>query len=127
MSSDYEFSDNEYYDEDEDAMLEDDGKPTLIPFVCTDYYTHGLSFFATIWTASASEMELDTYNDEYKVKKEKQKSYDTVHQPLTQAEVEKFIQSDVDHITGIFGVDVSTLLYIFVNTTFLCPWNGLDT
>ena len=30
MSSDYEFSDNEYYDEDEDAMLEDDGKPTLI-------------------------------------------------------------------------------------------------
>ena len=25
MSSDYEFSDNEYYDEDEDAMLEDDG------------------------------------------------------------------------------------------------------
>ena len=72
-------------------------------------------------------MELDTYNDEYKVKKEKQKSYDTVHQPLTQTEVEKFIQSDVDHITGIFGVDVSTLLYILVNTTFLCPWNGLDT
>lgn len=57
-------------------------------------------------------MDLDTFND---LKKEKQKSYDTVHEPLIQAQVEKFMQSDVEHITGIFGVDVSTLLYLYLN------------
>ncbi|KAK7692143.1 hypothetical protein QCA50_003762 [Cerrena zonata] len=91
MSSDYEYSDNEYYDEDEDAMLEDD--------------------------ASASEMEIDTYADDFKLKKEKQKSYDTVHEPLTQAQVEKFMASDVEHITGIFGVEhnVAALLLRYFN------------
>lgn len=59
-------------------------------------------------------MEIDTYADDYKLKKEKQKSYDTVHEPLTQAQIEKFMASDVEHTSGIFGVDVSILLYLLV-------------
>ncbi|KAI0075885.1 hypothetical protein K474DRAFT_1599120 [Panus rudis PR-1116 ss-1] len=93
MSSDYEFSDDdEYYDEEDDEqMIYDDG--------------------------SASDMEMDTYTDAFKINKGKSKSYEVPHDPLTQAELEKLMRQDIEHISGIFGVDtsVAALLLRFYN------------
>ncbi|KAF9010806.1 hypothetical protein BDQ17DRAFT_1387954 [Cyathus striatus] len=85
MSSDYEFSDDdaEYYD-DTDMI---DGTQT-----------------------DASEDDIDMeYGDDFKVSmKGKKKSYEIDYESLSQSAVEKLIQNDVEHITGIFGVDVPT-------------------
>ncbi|KAL4244137.1 RBR-type E3 ubiquitin transferase [Abortiporus biennis] len=79
MSSDYEYSDNELYDEDEDEMMADEDDE------------------------SASDMELDGFNDV--PVKSKLKSYEVEHISLSQPQVEKLMKTDVDHISGIFGVD----------------------
>jgi ariadne-1 len=53
-------------------------------------------------------MDMDTFNDDFKVSgKDKHKPYEVEHEPLSQADVEKLMLTDVEHISGIFGVDVS--------------------
>lgn len=53
-------------------------------------------------------MDMDAFNDDFKVaSKGKQKSYEIDYESLTQAAVEKLMQADIEHIGGIFGVDVS--------------------
>ncbi|EDR12004.1 uncharacterized protein LACBIDRAFT_246915 [Laccaria bicolor S238N-H82] len=82
MSSDYEFSDDDgdYYDDEEmlDGTQEDD-------------------------------MDMDAFGEDFKVvPKGKHKAYEVEYDSLSQAAVEKLMKQDVDHICGIFGVDVST-------------------
>ncbi|CAL1706039.1 unnamed protein product [Somion occarium] len=91
MSSDYEYSDQEYYDEDDEQMFDEDG--------------------------SASDMEIDAFPEDFKSKKGKQKSYEVPHEPLTQAQIEQFMAQDVENISGIFGVDstVASLLLRHAN------------
>lgn len=51
---------------------------------------------------------MDAFADDFKVpSKGKAKSYEIDYETLTQGAVEKQMQADVDHISGIFGVDVS--------------------
>ncbi|KAI0731621.1 hypothetical protein C8Q72DRAFT_821640 [Fomitopsis betulina] len=87
MSSADEYSDDdvEYYDEDDEMVTDDDG--------------------------SASEMELDPLGD-INEGSSKRKVYEVDYESLSQAEVEKQMQEDVDYITSIFGVtsDVASLL-----------------
>lgn len=53
-------------------------------------------------------MDMDTFGDDFKVStKGKKKSYEVDYDSLSQQQVEKLMQKDVDHICGIFGVDVS--------------------
>ncbi|RPD54443.1 RING-5 domain-containing protein [Lentinus tigrinus ALCF2SS1-7] len=82
MSSDYEISDEEngYYDEDEMEVDFDD--------------------------ESASEIEVDGIGDDFKVAvRRERKVYDVDFTSLSQPEIEKIMQTDVDHISGIFGVE----------------------
>jgi hypothetical protein len=57
---------------------------------------------------SDEEMDMDAFPDDFKVaSKGKQKSYEIDYESLTQGAVEKLMQVDIEHISGIFGVDVS--------------------
>jgi ariadne-1 len=50
---------------------------------------------------------MDAFNDDFKVtNKGKLKSYEVEHESLSQLDVEKLMQVDIEHISGIFGVDV---------------------
>ncbi|KAI0630045.1 RING-5 domain-containing protein [Trametes polyzona] len=85
MSSDYEISDdeNEYYeydDEDEEMLDVEDG--------------------------SASEIEVDGFGGDFKVgARNERKIYEVEYSPLSQVDVEKIMQADIDHISSIFGVE----------------------
>lgn len=48
-------------------------------------------------------MEIDVFNDS---SKGKQKSYEVDYTTLSQQDVEDIMREDVDHISGIFGVEV---------------------
>jgi hypothetical protein len=53
-------------------------------------------------------MDMDNYGDDFKVAaKGKRKPYEVDYESLSQQAVEKLMQRDVDHICGIFGVEVS--------------------
>lgn len=55
---------------------------------------------------------MDAFNDDFKVtSKGKHKSYEIDYESLTQGAVEKLMQAEIEHISGIFGVDVSLGLY----------------
>ncbi|KAH9892426.1 hypothetical protein C8Q73DRAFT_649040 [Cubamyces lactineus] len=89
MSSDYEISDeeNEYYayDEEDEEMAdaEEDG--------------------------SASEIEVDGFGGDFKVAvRNERKIYEVEYSPLSQPDVERIMQADIDHISSIFGVESST-------------------
>jgi ariadne-1 len=85
MSSD---SDNDYYYDDEDMMDEDDA-----------------------YSDSVSEMDMD--NEDFKIPaKEKKKSYEVDYTSLSQDAVVKLMNAELEHISGIFGVerDVAALL-----------------
>jgi ariadne-1 len=58
---------------------------------------------------SDDDVDMDVFNDDFKVTstKGKHKSYDIDYESLSQTDVEKLISQDIDHISGIFGVDVS--------------------
>ena len=57
-------------------------------------------------------MDMDAFNEDFKVSsKGKAKSYEISYKSLSQAAIEALMQEDVDHISGIFGVDVSTVLF----------------
>jgi ariadne-1 len=56
-------------------------------------------------SASSEEgMDLDTFNVS---SKGKQKCYEVDYSTLAQRDVERQMCDDIDHISGIFGVDVS--------------------
>jgi len=59
--------------------------------------------------SAPSDEDMD-FNDDFKVAlKDKRKSYEIEFETLTQSQVETLKQQDIDHISGICGVDVSTL------------------
>ncbi|KAF8134361.1 hypothetical protein EV363DRAFT_1396784 [Boletus edulis] len=99
MSSDYEYSDEDvdYYDDEDEDMLspqDDDSDP------------------------SDEEMDMDTFGDDFKVpQRAARKSYEVEHESLPQAAVVKLKAADIEHISGIFGVDASTasLLLRYMN------------
>lgn len=68
---------------------------------------------------SASEMELDPLGD-YNEGPSKRKIYEVDYESLSQAEVEKQMQGDVDYITGLFGVTVSGLLSCHTICAHIC-------
>jgi ariadne-1 len=48
------------------------------------------------------------YNDDFRVAlKDKRKAYEIDHESFSQAQVELLMKQDIDHISGICGVDVS--------------------
>ena len=111
MSSDYEISDDENYsyeEEDDEMDVEDydDGAhksrhTTLLnnPEI-TD--THDLC------AGSASEIEVDGIGEDFKVAgRSERKVYEVDYSSLTQQEVEKIMATEVNYISGIFGVEVS--------------------
>lgn len=56
-------------------------------------------------------MDMDTFGDDFKVpQRAVRKAYEVEHEPLPQSAVEKLMAADVEHISGIFGVDVCGLL-----------------
>ncbi|PPQ92982.1 hypothetical protein CVT25_000183 [Psilocybe cyanescens] len=88
MGSDYEYSDDdgEYYDDEEmfDGTQDEDD--------------------------SGDDVDMDNFGDDFKVAaKGKRKSYEVEYESLSQQAVEKLMQRDVDHICGIFGVDIKKL------------------
>ncbi|KIY53604.1 hypothetical protein FISHEDRAFT_32987 [Fistulina hepatica ATCC 64428] len=83
MSSDYNSDDDgDYYDDDMMDIQEDDGS-----------------------LMSDDDIEIDTFVD---ASKNKSKSYDVLHESLSQTAVAKLMQQDIDHICNILGVDSST-------------------
>ena len=67
-------------------------------------------------------MDMDTFGDDFKVpQRAVRKAYEVEHEPLPQAAVEKLMASDVEHISGIFGVDVCGFLSS-IFCTFLIPF-----
>ncbi|KAG5641480.1 hypothetical protein DXG03_005105 [Asterophora parasitica] len=89
MSSDYEISDDDenYYVDDEDSDMID----------------------GTQDEDDEDDIDMDTFGDDFKVSpKSKRKSYEIDHQSLSQTAVEELMQSDIEHICGIFGVEAST-------------------
>ncbi|EKM54826.1 uncharacterized protein PHACADRAFT_175334 [Phanerochaete carnosa HHB-10118-sp] len=82
MSTDNEYSDQDYYDEDEDVLLDD------------------------AEDESASEMDIDAFDADYKPSgKGKHKVYEVEYESLSQGDIEKMMKDDVNNISGIFGVD----------------------
>lgn len=60
-------------------------------------------------TESASEMDVDAFDTDYKFSsKGKRKVYEVDYDTLSQADIEKMMKEDVENISGIFGVDVSS-------------------
>ena len=56
-------------------------------------------------------MDMDTFGDDFKVpQRAVRKAYEVEHEALPQFAVEKLMAADVEHISGIFGVDVCFLL-----------------
>ncbi|EGO00371.1 hypothetical protein SERLA73DRAFT_89338 [Serpula lacrymans var. lacrymans S7.3] len=88
MSSDYEYSDDDidYSDEDDEMMdTQEDGS-----------------------ASSDDDMDMDAFNEDFKVpSKAMRKTYEIEYDTLTQTAVEKAMAADIEHISGIFGVDAS--------------------
>ena len=103
MSSDNEYSDNDYYDdEDEDAMMDDgdDGEYCHYPAQCACAYRAA---------ESASDMDVDAFDTDFKSSgKGSHKVYEVEFESLSQADIETTMKEDVDNISSIFGVDVSS-------------------
>lgn len=59
-------------------------------------------------------MDMDVFNDDFKVTPAtaKRKSYDIEYESLSQTDVRKLMSQDIDHISGIFGVDVSIVAFM---------------
>jgi ariadne-1 len=112
MSSDYEYSDEdaEYYDDDEEMMdtQEDGQRAVRILLTLTDLSCKLGS------APSDDDVDMDGFNDDFKVtsSKGKRKSYEIDYESLSQTDVEKLMSQDIDHISGIFGVDVSVMAFM---------------
>lgn len=87
---------------------------------------HSLGFRYCVLDSDPSdeEMDMDTFGDDFKVpQRAARKAYEVEHEPLPQSAVEKLMATDVEHISGIFGVDVCGVH----NTSFvlsLPPFEG---
>ena len=58
------------------------------------------------------------YNDDFGVAlKDKRKAYEIDHETFSQAQVEMLMKQDIDHISGICGVDVSVTLPLLCSLT----------
>ncbi len=55
-------------------------------------------------------MEMDAYDDDIKVVPETRKTYEVDYKPLTHQDVKDLMVADIEYISTIFGVDVSTYL-----------------
>jgi ariadne-1 len=63
---------------------------------------------------------MDAFGDDFKVApKGKRKSYEIEYESLSQSAVENLIREDIEHISGIFGVDVSCDNYF--NGSWILP------
>lgn len=108
MSSDYEFSDSDgdYYVDDEEMI---DGTQGRVPPRFIEFLT---DILLPESGQSEDDMDMDAFGDDFKViPKGKRKSYEIDYESLSQSAIEKLMQSDVEHICGIFGVDVSPLVH----------------
>ena len=68
-------------------------------------------------------MDVDTFDNDFKVQgKGKQKSYEVQYDSLSQEDIGKMMQQDVENISGICGVDVSivTPSLLLVTCLFIC-------
>jgi ariadne-1 len=84
---------------------------SLFSFACGNRMTPCRKSCVIGSAPSDDDMELDAFGDDFRVaSKGKHKPYELEYHSLSQSDVEKLMQQDVDHITGIFGVDVSTYL-----------------
>lgn len=72
-------------------------------------------------------MDMDTFGDDFKVpQRPARKAYEVEYESLPQPAVEKLMAADIDHIGGIFGVDVCRLLsLIFRPHCFFAGKHGL--
>lgn len=87
--------------------------PACIPFQLL------INFRSISDADSTDEMDMDNYGDDFKVvAKGKRKPYEVDYESLSQQAVEKLMQRDVDHICGIFGVEVG-LRSLFILQTGL--------
>ncbi|KAJ3994649.1 hypothetical protein F5050DRAFT_448823 [Lentinula boryana] len=104
MSSDYEFSDNEgeYYDSDE--MMDDYQNDEDEEMEGDKYNNHNHN------NNNMNDDDYDyTNDDDFRIPtKSKSKSYQVEYTSLTQSLVEKSMKEEVDHVSGIFGVEPST-------------------
>lgn len=102
--SDLEYSDEEYYDDEDEEMLDagDDGESRGL-LVSRARRADSRRARAP---DSASEMDMEAFDTFKPSIKGKEKSYDVPHTSLSQPEVEKEMAAEVEHISGIFGVDV---------------------
>lgn len=70
---------------------------------------------------SASEMELDPLNDLNDPTRPQRKIFEVEHESLSQNDVEKLMRADIEYISSIFGVEVSSLeacMPLHVSTIF---------
>lgn len=112
MSSDYEYSDEDadYYDDDEDMIdgTQEDGQSCRLSQPVRRAHR-------SIGSASDEEVDMDAFNEDFKVTtKATRKSYEIPYESLTQAAIEKVMQADIEHISGIFGVDVSQMIPVYM-------------
>lgn len=120
MSSDYEYSDEDvdYYDDEDEDMLsaQEDGECRGIPPSGGEPHeiaTRSLDSRCLVSGSDPSdeEMEMDAFGDDFNVpQRAVRKAYEVEHESLPQSAVEKLMAADVEHISGIFGVDVCGLL-----------------
>ncbi|KAI6166007.1 hypothetical protein EDD17DRAFT_1774563 [Pisolithus thermaeus] len=93
MSSDndYDYSDDDgeyYYDDDEDMMSAQEDEDSA---------------------SSDDGMDMDEFGDDFKVpQRTVRKTYEIEYDSLPQSAVEKLVLNDIEHISGIFGVEAST-------------------
>lgn len=108
MSSDYEFSDDEEYneyDDDEEPMDVDSGIPCSSSISCP-----WLLIFHLMAGSASSEEDLgmnEVDDDDIKVVSEGKKTYEVDYKPLTHQQVKDLMVADIEYISTIFGVDVS--------------------
>ncbi|KAG6336642.1 hypothetical protein ID866_2449 [Astraeus odoratus] len=114
MSSDYDYSDEDgdyYYDEDEDMMSAQEDQDSA---------------------SSDDDMDMDAFGDDFRVpQRAVRKACEIDHESLPQSAVEKLMSNDIEHISGIFGVDIPKPHYfVFYCATaaqkpkaqpFVCP------
>jgi ariadne-1 len=101
--SDPEYSDEDYFDDDEDMLDAEDGKH--------------MSLLRCMWgpilitrpgsAPSDEDIDIDFNDDIHTSLKAKKKTYEVEYDSFSQQEVEKRMKSDIDGISSIFGVDVS--------------------
>lgn len=114
--SDEEYYDSENSDGDDKSML--DGTQDVDGECC---FGAGCSTAADAQldeSGPSDEDDMDMYasGEDFKIlQKPPKKSYEIECDSLSQGQVEKMMSVDVEHISGIFGVDVSWFIFMIDN------------